>query len=305
MRLIGTITRDQHAALFSDYLFVRGIENRVELEGQHYEVWVLDDAQMDEAKHLLQQFTANPAAPEYSTAPQAARKKEAQLLEEEEAAAKRSFNSRQILNRQHSGLPYVTFFLFIVSIVVAALTKLGGDTEIIQPWVITKFEIYQNFIRWQGGLQEIRQGEVWRLITPVFIHFGPVHLIFNMLNLLMLGGMIERVKGSGYVLIFVFVTAILSNLAEYSINLPPLSRAVPSFGGMSGVVYGLFGYAWMKSKFDFGSGIMLHPNTVAMMVVWYLICFSGILPIANMAHTVGLLIGMLWGYLSARRSVRR
>lgn len=305
MRLIGTIGSEQHATLFSDYLFVRGIENQVEQEGAQFEVWVLADEQTDEAGKLWQQFVTNPAAPEYAGAPTAARKKEAQIQEAAEAAADRTFTSSEVLRREHSGMPYVTVFLFIVTIVVAMLTHLGEKSDLVQPWVITKYEFGNGMIYWMGGLPEVRQGEVWRLVTPIFVHFGPVHLIFNLLNLLILGAMIERAMGSRYVLVFVLVIAVISNLAEYAINLPPISRAAPSFGGMSGVVYALFGFAWMKSKFDFASGIFVHPNTVAMIMVWYFICLTGIMPIANMVHTVGLLMGLGWGYLSARRSLRR
>ncbi len=305
MRLIGSIEGEQKAALFSDYLFVRGIENQVEQEGARFEVWVLADEQMEEAATLLHQFISNPAAPEYAKVSKLAREKEAQLEAEAAAAAERSFTSREVLQRDRHTQPYFTFLLLIASVLVAVLTGLGGETERIQPWVITQFEVVGNLIQWQPGLPEVSQGEVWRLITPIFLHFGVMHLVFNMLNLMTLGGMIERAMGFRFVLLFVLVTAVLSNLAEYGINLPPFSRPAPNFGGMSGVVFALFGFAWMKSKFDFASGIFVHPNTVAMIMVWYFICFTGILPIANMAHTVGLLIGLLWGWLSARRSLRR
>lgn len=301
MRLIGTIENDKHAALFSDYLFVRGIDNNVELESRHYEVWVHDDEKIEEARHLLQQFMANPADPEYASAPKAARKIQTQRLEEAEAAAERSFTSRDILQRQRYGMSYVTFFLFIVSVAVGVLTQVGKDAASVQPWVITKYEISNGYLMWHAGLPEIRAGEVWRLITPVFVHFGWTHLIFNMLNLLSLGTMVERSMGSRFVLFFVLITAVLSNLAEYGLHIPFLNRAVPSFGGMSGVIYGLFGFAWMKSKYDFGSGISIPPNVAMMMVVWYFICLTGIMHIANMAHTVGFAIGLVWGRLSALR----
>ncbi|HWI58437.1 MAG TPA: rhomboid family intramembrane serine protease [Bacillota bacterium] len=72
---------------------------------------------------------------------------------------------------------------------------------------------------------------------------------------------------------------------------------------MSGVVYGLLGYIWMRSKFDAGSGLFLHSSTVTMMLIWLVACYTGLLgPIANTAHTVGLLLGMGWGYLSSLRS---
>ena len=304
MRLIGTIERDQHANTFSDYLFVRGIENRVELEGQHYEVWVMDDAQMEEAANLLKQFMANPAAPEYHSASSAARKKEAQLLEEEAAASKRTFTSREVLHRDRNTPIFATLLLVAICICVAVLSKFGKDREAIQGWFIAQFMQAGEYYL-PKGMPEVMQGQVWRVITPIFIHFDFIHLFFNMYWLVYLGGMIERLKGHFYLLILVFVSGALSNLAQYYVPLPGFSSGMPSFGGMSGVNYALFGYCWMKSKYDFASGISLHPSTVATMVIWFVICFTGIMPVANMAHTGGLVIGIIWGYTSARQRLNR
>ena len=74
---------------------------------------------------------------------------------------------------------------------------------------------------------------------------------------------------------------------------------------MSGVVYGLLGYIWMRAKFDPFSGLFLHKNTVIMMLVWLVLCFTGLLgPIANLAHLFGLLIGMAAGFLFSQLRVR-
>jgi len=79
-------------------------------------------------------------------------------------------------------------------------------------------------------------------------------------------------------------------------------RGGPLFGGISGVAFGLFGYIWMKARFDPGSGFFLHRQAVMMMMVWFVICLLGIIPrVANTAHTVGLLVGVIWGYLSSPR----
>ena len=76
----------------------------------------------------------------------------------------------------------------------------------------------------------------------------------------------------------------------------------PVFGGMSGVVYGLLGYVWIRGKFDPGSGLYLHSYTVTMMIIWFVACLTGVLgPIANTAHAAGLVMGMAWGYLSSLR----
>src|SRR5947209_20418782 len=110
------------------------------------------------------------------------------------------------------------------------------------------------------GLEEVARGEVWRLVTPIFIHLGPLHLFFNMLWLLDLGSMIEVRQGTWRFALLILGTAIISNLAQ-------LYLVGPDFGGMSGVVYGLLGYAWMKGKFDPSAGIFVHPQTVTMMLI--------------------------------------
>jgi membrane associated rhomboid family serine protease len=144
-------------------------------------------------------------------------------------------------------------------------------------------------------LPEVRRGELWRLITPIFIHFSWMHILFNMLWLKDLGSMIEARQGSGFLTIMVLVTAIASNLAQFL-------AVGPDFGGMSGVVYALMGYIWIRGKLDPGSGLFLHPSTVMMMIIWFFVCWTGAVGhVANFAHAGGLLAGMAWGGLSGVR----
>ena len=136
---------------------------------------------------------------------------------------------------------------------------------------------------------------VWRLITPIFIHFDPLHILFNMMWLFDLGSMIEGRQSSWRLAILVVAIAAGSNLGQFWLS-------GPVFGGMSGVVYGLLGYIWMRGKFDPGSGLYLHPSTVMMMIVWFLACFTPLIPhAANGAHAVGLIMGLAWGYFSSLR----
>ena len=76
----------------------------------------------------------------------------------------------------------------------------------------------------------------------------------------------------------------------------------PSFGGMSGVVYGLLGYIWIRGKYDPLSGFYLENWIVIMMIGWFLLGFTGMIGhIANAAHGAGLAAGMAWGYLLAKQ----
>jgi GlpG protein len=148
-----------------------------------------------------------------------------------------------------------------------------------------------------GTLREtVTTGQVWRLVTPIFLHFGIFHLVFNMFILFDLGSMIESRRGSWFLLLFVVVIAIASNLAEY--YLPNPRTPHPLFGGMSGVNYALFGYAWMKGKFQPYLGIGVAPQTVTVMLFWFVLCFTPLLPnIANMAHLAGLVGGVVVAYV--------
>jgi GlpG protein len=149
-----------------------------------------------------------------------------------------------------------------------------------------------------AALKEVREGQVWRLITPIFIHSGPLHLLFNMLWLKDLGGIIEHREGSWKLLSMVAVIAALSNFGQYQ-------WAGPHFGGMSGVVFGLFGYIWIRGRLDPRSGYWMDPNTVGLMIAWFFICAFGIISqVANMAHGVGLAAGMGWGWISSMWSQR-
>ena len=113
-----------------------------------------------------------------------------------------------------------------------------------------------------------------------------------------LGRALELLRGRAFYVCFVVVTGAAANLAQYAITGQPL------FGGMSGVVYALLGYFWMQGRFNPRMGFTLHQSTVIMMIAWFVLCWAGVLgPIANWAHSVGLALGVAWGFLD-RRPVR-
>jgi len=191
---------------------------------------------------------------------------------------------------KHSQQPVLTIILVGICVVIALASNLGENRLIVENFLISKY-------RGQGIwlLPEIRAGEYWRLITPIFIHFGILHIVFNSLWLWELGGAIERTSQAWKLGALVFVIGLLSNLAQYFYG-------GPFFGGMSGVVYGLLGYVWAQGRFNPNARLILHHYIMVMMLVWFALCWTGWLgPIANMAHTVGLLVGLLWGWLEAIR----
>ncbi len=179
----------------------------------------------------------------------------------------------------------LTLSLIAISVIVGVVSQLGSSRSVLDPLFISTLDGIT--------LPEVRGGQVWRLLTPIFIHFGIMHLLFNMLWLWDLGGMIEGQQGYRTLGIFVLVVGIAANVVQYLL-------AGPAFGGMSGVVYGLLGYVWMQGRYNPRFGFVLHQSTVIMMLGWYVLCWTGLLgPIANWAHTAGLVMGVVWGYVAS------
>ena len=291
MRLIGHLPDETSARIFADYLYVQGIQNQTEAEkDKGWAVWIQDEDQIGPATTLLEEFRVNPGDPKYR-----AHGENAARLREEEAKSEKAYR-KKLRTRRHLFRPMtaygfgpLTFVLIGISVFVFLRSNYAETIEPIRAWLITDFSRGEQ-------LAEIRQGEVWRLISPIFIHFSWPHIIFNLLALRDLGSMIEARQSTLHLLLLTLAIAVCSNAAQYYVT------GNPVFGGMSGVLYGLLGYIWIRGKFDPGSGLYLHPTTVTMMIVWYFACLVGFIQhIANTAHTVGLVMGISWGWLSSRR----
>jgi GlpG protein len=294
MRLIGHLADESSARTFGDYLYVQGIENELEQQpADGWAVWINDEDKIQGAVALLESFRMNPLDPKYGAQARGA----AQLRAEEEKS--QAAHRNRVRNRRHLFRPLtnygfgpLTFALIVACVTVFVLSKYGTDMQAVMSLFITDYSTGE----WDRTLPEIRRGEVWRVLTPMFIHFNPLHILFNMMWLRDLGSMIEGRQSSLYLAALVVVIEACSTVAQFYIG------GAPNFGGMSGVVYGLLGYVWIRGKRDPASGLYLHPSTVVMMLVWFVVCYTGwVGHIANTSHAVGLGLGIAWGFLSSLR----
>jgi len=141
----------------------------------------------------------------------------------------------------------------------------------------------------------ITDNQYWRLITPIFLHFGMLHFVFNSLWLSILGSRIEQSMGSLHLIVVVLVSGLVSNIAQYSWS------GTVNFGGMSGVVYALLGYIWIKNTLVPQRLLSLPKGIVGFMVGWLFLCMTPVVTffigvgIANAAHLGGLFVGLLLG----------
>ncbi len=315
MRQIGTIPEERAARALADYLLTQHIETRLKPQAGGWEVWVLDEDRVARAREELAAFVANPADLRFASAARTAAE-----LRRAEARADASYRRRQVdlgdrLRRAGRFRP-VTAALIAVSVAVAVDTNFGNSNdERLQQLYIAPFQpVRQGWVK-TDGLSPVLGGQVWRLVTPIFLHFGPMHLLFNMMWLYYLGGEIEARRGSLRFLALVLVIAVVSNLAQYALG--GLTREGGEFvwqfsgrfGGMSGVVFGLFGYVWMKMRFEPELGLAVSQQMFILTMIWFVFCFTGLAgPIANYAHAAGLAAGVaagaapaLWRRLRRRR----
>jgi GlpG protein len=134
---------------------------------------------------------------------------------------------------------------------------------------------------------EIMRGQIWRLVTPIFLHMSFMHILFNMLWFKDLGYLIEFNFKKNFLILFVLGTGFFSNLCQYLVS-------GPQFGGMSGVLYAMLGFIWVYKKLSSDFEFSIPRPDMGIMIGWYLLCLTGLLgPIANTAHGAGLVSGIL------------
>jgi GlpG protein len=294
MRTIGQLESEPQARMFADYLFVRGIEAMTEASAAGaWTIWVVDEDRVDESKALLSRFRSMPEAEEFYAAARAA---DARRREEQRA----SRSEEQKLTRpaaavRRLGGGGITTVLMILCVATALVTRLGQERTWTEWFLISNLQLIDPARFWDS-LAEIAQGQVWRLFSPVLLHFSLWHLVFNLLWMQDLGTVLEGRIGSWRFAGVVAFVAVVSNLAQYV-------AAGAGFGGLSGVVYGLFGYLWVRGRFDIRFGVWISPLTSGLLLVFLALGIFGLLgPTANAAHFSGLLAGAVLGWLAAGRA---
>ena len=156
-------------------------------------------------------------------------------------------------------------------------------------------------VAWGAGFgPATKDGEWWRLASAMFLHFGLVHLVMNMVALVEAGRLVERLYGSGRFVVIYFASGLTGNLASLIVQ---GDQAIA--GGASGAVFGVYGALlvclWRERcqvdvtefRWLFGGAALFTAVTIALGLF--------ITGIDNAAHIGGLLSGALVGAVLARR----
>lgn len=246
-----------------------GIECQSLDEESPFVVWVLDDDQLPRARGILAQFQQSPR-------PQTEPPKH-----KEPAATSQVRQVRTDVWQSSSGLRRQATVSILLFCILVYLGQQGG----LPSGLIEKFYIA---LPGTGPFANILAGEVWRLVTPIFLHFSLLHILFNMLWFYQLGIMIETISGPRKLILLMVVSGIFSNALQYI-------QAGANFGGMSGVIYCFLTYAWAKGRWQPESAYYIDKGTFGFMIVWLVLCFVGAFgPVANFAHLGGFIAGLAW-----------
>ena len=177
--------------------------------------------------------------------------------------------------------PIYTYVFFAINIAIFILMEFAGGTT--NEITLLAFGVKSNDL--------INRGELWRFITPIFIHIGILHLFFNSYALWIVGPQVEKLYGgAGFVLLYV-LTGISGVRGSYWYHPQAVSA------GASGAIFGLFGVLLVFGlryrhnippffKRAVGTGVL--PVIIINLIIGFTIP-----AIDNSAHIGGLIAGMI------------
>jgi Uncharacterized membrane protein (homolog of Drosophila rhomboid) len=275
MLMITSFTNPRVAQAFVDYMATQGIILTIQQHNQS-DVWLADESQADRVHAELARFLENPADPRYLAA---------------------SWQSGQT----NSGLHYrrfpfietlkanagpVTLTILSACILVFILMNVVGD----QPVMIWLAWPYDASVQY----------EAWRYFTHALMHFSVLHILFNLLWWWYLGGAVEKRIGSGKLVVITAISALLSGFVQHYFS-------GPWFGGLSGVVYALMGYVWLRGEREPQSGIYLQRGLIIFSLVWLVAGWFDLfgMSIANGAHVTGLAVGLAMAFVDTLNVQKR
>lgn len=270
-------------AAFVTLLQRLGVPHRVSEESGEQVLWVPDETLAEQVRELYARY---PGGAPY-----------------EAPAAPRPAATGQWLARLRS-LP-VTSLILLLTFAVALATWFGDNLQLVSWLTFSDFRIDGDYAWFLPLGDSLAAGQWWRLVSPMLVHFGVLHLAMNSLWLWELGRRVEWRQGSLLLLALVLLYSLVSNVAQFVFGGPAI------FGGLSGVLYGLLGHCWLFQRLAPNPHYRLPPGVVGMMLVWLLVCLSGLIgalglgEIANAAHVGGLLIGCATGVLGGLLARRR
>lgn len=274
MVLLTHIQHPRYAQAFVDYLQTQGIAAQAQPAGGTMAILLDNPVDLPRAEQALQQFLAEPDHERYWQA--------SWLVEDEQAASRLSrFYRGPSIWGVVKKTGWVTWLVIGLCLAVYLVTAEGMSRSAREPLMF-----FASLETMAGS------GQIWRWITPALLHFGLLHITFNLFAWWIFGGLVERVQSSLRLLGLFLALAVIGNVAQFV-------WGGNQFGGLSGVVYGLLGYLWIYPRVNPAAPFRLPPGMVVFMWIMVAAGFLPFLPFASLAHLGGLLGGCALGAILA------
>jgi membrane associated rhomboid family serine protease len=148
--------------------------------------------------------------------------------------------------------------------------------------------IYADGVLWAPFIGD---GDYWRLITAAFLHYGPFHLLLNMLALWWFGSLLEQRIGSARFLLLYLVSGLAGSAGALLLD-PDVLTA-----GASGAIFGVLGAGLVMEQFQ--RDYVFGGSALGVIVLNLVFTFS----VANISiggHIGGLIGGALAAFGLAR-----
>jgi membrane associated rhomboid family serine protease len=169
-----------------------------------------------------------------------------------------------------------------VGVYVAELIT-GGGINGVGSTIYEKGVLIASAYDSSGHLVGVAQGDWWRLITSTFLHYGPFHLLLNMLALYWFGGLLEQRIGSGRFLALYLVSGLAGSAGALL-----WSPLVPTVGA-SGAIFGILGAGFVLER---QQDYVFGGSALGIIVINFILTFS-ISSISKGGHIGGLIGGIL------------
>lgn len=275
MLMITSFSNPRIAQAFVDYMATQGVVLTIQQNTQ-WDIWLADESQAARVQAELTRFMENPADPRYLAASW-------QSGQTNSGLHYRRFPFLATL-RENAG-PF-TLGILVITILVFLLMSIIGDQPVMI-WLAWPYDPSLKF-------------DVWRYFTHALMHFSVLHILFNLLWWWYLGGTVEKRLGSGKLVVITVISALLSGFVQYHFS-------GPWFGGLSGVVYALMGYAWLRGERDPQSGVFLPRGLIGFALIWLIAGWFDLfgMSIANGAHVAGLLVGLAMAFVDSQNARKR
>lgn len=278
------VEREVDLALFSRYLTQLGVFHRISEEGDLQVVRVRSESEIERVRTLYDQLARGEIKLESRPLP----------------ASAHSYRARPLTDQFRQA--WLTTALIVITFGFYPAT-FGLDSQhvsdTLKALTFVGFEEHRGRLIFETLQDTFESGEYWRFISPMFLHFSLLHIVFNLLWIWEIGRRIEIINGRLTLLLLVLVTSLWANFLQYFMSGPSL------FGGMSGVVFGLLGFSLVWSRLVPGRSHGLPSGVYIFMLVFMVAGFMGVFDwllagsVANGAHLGGFLGGLCLGLLGS------